>query len=49
MYPVQQIAGARNLDFVPDYLMKEVDARRQEGPIADTPARPIDPTGPGTI
>ncbi len=49
VYPVQQIAGKRNLDFVPDYLMKEVDPRRQDGPLADKPAGPIDPTGPGTI
>lgn len=49
MYPVHQIAGARNLDFVPDYTMKEVDLRRQGGPIADKPAGPIDPTGSGTI
>ncbi|HVE45802.1 MAG TPA: hypothetical protein VNA57_03510 [Acidimicrobiales bacterium] len=49
MYPVHEIAGTRNLDFPPDYLMKEVDPLRQDGPIADTLAGRIDPTGPGTI
>lgn len=49
MYPGHEIAGLRNLDYVSDYMVSEIDPRRREGPIAEKPAGPIETTGPGTI
>ena len=50
MYPADDFEiSARNLDYVRDYVMNEIDPGGPEGPVAAKPTEEPKGTGPGTI
>jgi hypothetical protein len=50
MYPAEDFAMARrNLDFVLDYMMNEIDPRTGDGPITSKPESEADGVGPNPL